>query len=89
MINPSGKPSWRPATDITHPYTVAAVEAYMPKDRADAILFIGGLGLSEVNDYAGRPDIQADIVATLTAERFPDYFKDNVVLTLVSTQGVA
>ena len=89
MINPTGRPSWRPTTDISHPYSIGIAEAFTPKDRSDAIQFIGGLGLREVNDYAGRPDIQADIVATLAAERFPDYFKDVVTLILVSQEGVA
>jgi hypothetical protein len=90
MMQSSAEVTWRrPTKEFAHPYTLGAVEAYVPKNRADAVLYIGGLGLSEVNDYAGRPDIQADIVATLAAERFPDCFKDVVTLTLVSSRGVA
>ena len=89
MINPTGKPSWRPNTDIAHPYKLTPVEMYVPTNRDEALRFIGGLGLSEVNDYAGRPDIQEDIVATLAAERFPDCFKDVVALTLVGNKGAA
>jgi hypothetical protein len=90
MMQPNTEVNWRrPTKEFAHPYTIGAAEAYVPKDRADALQYIGGLGLSEVNDYAGRPDIQADIVATLAAERFPDYFKDVVALTLISSRGVA
>ena len=90
MTDQVGELTWRrPTKEVAHPYVIGAVEAYVPKDSEDAILFIGSLGLSEVNDYAGRPDIQADIVASLAAEYFPKCFKDVVTLTLVSSQGVA
>src|SRR2546430_2419563 len=92
MINPKYKTHWRPQTDLGHHYglnpELLPLEAYEPKNAADALAYLKEMALPHLVAYDGHPG-QAGLELEEAATRWEHLFPDVSVTPPVIRQIVA
>ena len=85
MKLPRPETNWRPMSEYRGNLRLnpahRLLEVYNPATPEDAIKYVGNMGLQQVADYDGHPNVQADIIREQACQLFPHLFDVELDLT--------